>query len=54
MKFLAVDSATKALKELGGRYFAGSLIRAEYIQEHLYNAKFPKAADAITVLKPES
>ncbi|KAF9427054.1 hypothetical protein BGZ94_005547 [Podila epigama] len=45
LKFDSVQSATKAVQSLGGRFFAGRQIVAAYLPEMLYNVRFPRAAN---------
>jgi len=43
VKFGAPDGATKAMKALHGRWFAGKMITAEYLTESVFRSKCPKA-----------
>jgi RNA-binding protein 23/39 len=44
--FTTVDGATKAAHVLNGRWFAGRMIRVEYLTMSAYLAMFPQAGEA--------
>jgi len=43
LKFTNNDGAQKAISALNHRWFAGKMITAEFIPEHLYHARFPES-----------
>ena len=46
--------AAAAVQSLGGRFFAGKKIEAQFIPESQYRLKFPESITAMTPLKPSS
>lgn len=50
VKFRDVAGAMKSQGVMHGRFFAGQMITVRYLTESDYNAKFPEAASANTVL----
>lgn len=43
LKFQVVAGATKAYRNLNGRFFDGKMLSADYISETIYNMNFPNA-----------
>jgi RNA-binding protein 23/39 len=54
IKCPTISTAMSALNSLNGRYFAGKMIKANYIPLITYHQKFPDSINSMKVLTPSS
>lgn len=52
IKCPSISVAMAAMNSLNGRYFAGKLIKASYLQLTAYHQQFQEAATSTHILKP--